>query len=140
MKLPLPLLCAALAACGPKPDGTGPGGADRPFENLDHDERITFMKRVVVPTMQPLFADHDPKFGNFGCRTCHGPGADEGRYTMPNEDLPKLGGNLTTKFDRRKLDFMLMEVKPTMAKLLGVPEWSPQAPQGFDCYACHDRE
>jgi hypothetical protein len=131
----------SLAACGPRVGTTEPSLDDRAFDTLNHDERIEFMKTRVVPAMQPVFVQHDAsKYASFGCRTCHGPTADDGEFHMPSGSLPKLTGDLTKKFPRAKLDWMLMEVKPTMAKLLKQKEWSPDDPYGFDCYACHERE
>src|SRR5688572_6062577 len=91
------------AACGSKtPATTTTGGADTgsatpvlpdvPFEKLDHDQQIQFMTERVVPTMGPLFKEHDLKeFAEFGCETCHGEGAEKkGEFDMPNPNLPKL--------------------------------------------------
>ena len=64
-----------VAACGPKPStstttstgggtaGVGAGSAEAvkpplpnvPFDSLDHEQRIQFMKEKVMPTMEPLF-------------------------------------------------------------------------------------
>ena len=135
------LFSIALLACTPRTATQEPSLDDRPFDELNHDERIEFMKLRVVPAMQPIFVQHDAtKFSSFGCQTCHGKGATDGEYHMPNDSLPRLSGDLTKKFSRAKLDWMLTEVKPTMAKLLKVKEWSPEDPYGFDCYACHSRE
>lgn len=136
------LLC--LAACGPKPTTAEPSATsflDLPFDQLDHDQRAEFMKQRVMPAMRPLFLQHDPvKFANFGCQTCHGEGWKEGAFGMPNDRLPKLGNDVTKKFKRADIDFMLTEVKPTMARLLKEKEWSPSDPSGFDCFACHTHD
>lgn len=130
-----------LLACTPRTNVQEASIDDRPFDQLNHDERIEFMKQRVVPAMQPVFVQHDAsKFSTFGCVTCHGKSADQGEFHMPSGSLPKLGGDLTKKFPRAKLDWMLTEVKPTMAKLLKVKEWSPEDPYGFDCFGCHERE
>jgi hypothetical protein len=131
----------ALASCGPKPSSTEPDLKDRPFDYLNQDERIAYMKEVVVPAMEPMFREHDPeKFKDFGCRTCHGDSVDSDTYTMPNEQLPKLGGDLTKQFKPEDLDFMLTEIKPNMARLLKTQEWTPADPHGLDCYTCHVRD
>jgi hypothetical protein len=36
--------------------------------------------------------------------------------------------------------FMGTVVKPKVAELLGLPEWSPQNMKGFGCYQCHTNE
>jgi len=135
------LLFAALFACGPRSAATTPSAQERSFDELNHDERIEFMLTSVVPAMQPIFVEQDAKrYQTFGCETCHGKAAADGQFHMPSDALPKLGGDLTKKFSRAKLDWMLTEVKPTMARLLKQKEWSPQDPYGFDCYSCHAHE
>lgn len=140
------------AACGSKtPATTTTGGGDTgsatpvlpdvPFEKLDHDQQIQFMKEVVVPTMTPLFKDHDPKeFAEFGCQTCHGPNAEKGEFEMPNPGLPKLNFADMTKHKKEDLEWMGKVIKPTMAKLLKEPEYSPETPDGFGCVHCHTVE
>ena len=135
------LLAAAAAACGPKPDPATPALPDVPFDQLDHDQKIVFMKQVVTPKMRPLFQGHDAqKFAEFGCKTCHGPDADSGEFHMPNDLLPKLNLADTSKFKARDLEFMQSEVKPTMAKLLRQQEHTPENTDGFGCLNCHAEE
>lgn len=146
----LAVLLLAAAACGPKSSSaTLPGDdttavsvlPDVPFEELDHEQRIQFMKEQVVPTMRPLFQQHDPgKFADFDCRTCHGDGADKGEFHMPNDQLPKLNFADMSKLEKRDVDWMTSTIKPTMAKLLREPEYSPEVPQGFGCAGCHPVE
>lgn len=111
---------------------------DVPFDQLDHDQQIEFMKTKVMPTMGPIFKNHDAKeFAEFGCKTCHGPGAEKGEFVMPNSDLPVLDFKDTSKYEKADLEWMSNEVKPTMAKLLGEPEYSQENPTGFGCGNCH---
>lgn len=136
-------LFLAAAACGPKPAPDGAGSAtavlpDVPFEQLDHDQKIQFMKQVVMPEMGPMFQRHDPeKFAKFDCKTCHGNDADRGHFHMPNDALTKLNFADMSEFKERDLEFMKNEVKPTMARLLKEPEHSPENPRGFGCLHCH---
>lgn len=114
---------------------------DVPFDSLDHEQRIQFMKEVVLPAMEPLFKGHDAKkFAEFGCKTCHGPGAEQGKFDMPNEGLPKLFGPGMPKFAKADLEWMGKEIKPTMAKLLKQTEYSEENPKGFGCLECHTME
>ena len=141
-----------LAACGSKssstttPTGEGQGSAvaalpDVPFEDLDHDQQIQFMKERVVPTMAPLFQQHDAEeFKDFGCKTCHGPGAEKGEFEMPNNELPKLTFADMSKFKKEDIEWMSKVIKPEMAKLLKEPEYSPENPEGFGCGHCHPVE
>jgi len=140
------------AACGSKtpatttPTGDGTGSAtavlpDVPFDKLDHDQQIQFMKEKVVPAMEPIFKNHDPKeFAEFGCKTCHGDGAEKGEFEMPNPNLPKLNFNDMSKHKKEDLEWMGGQVKPTMAKLLQEPEMTQESPTGFGCLACHTAE
>ncbi len=141
------------AACGSKssssttPTGGGDGSAvaaplpDVPFDSLNHDQKIQFMKEKVVPTMGPLFKEHDPQeFAEFGCVTCHGEGAKEGKFHMPNDKLPKLFGPSMDKHKKEDIEWMGKVIKPTMAKILQEPEYSEQVPDGFGCLHCHEQE
>ncbi|HMG24924.1 MAG TPA: hypothetical protein VK607_26490 [Kofleriaceae bacterium] len=147
------LLVAAallLAACGSKPASTttpkeGEGATvalpDAPFDDLDHDQRIEFMKQKVVPAMKPIYQNHDAKdFAQFGCVTCHGAQAKEGHFDMPNPKLPKLNFNDMSKFKKEDIEWMEKEVLPTMAKILGQPMYSKDNPKGFGCLECHTLE
>ena len=141
-----------VAACGSKaapatttttqPEATA-ALPDVPFDQLDHDQKIEFMKQKVVPAMEPIFKGHDPKeFAEFGCVTCHGKQAMEGHFDLPTADLPKLNFKDMSKYKKEDLEWMGGQVKPTMAKLLGRPEFDPNAPdpKAFGCQNCHMTE
>jgi len=151
------LLCAfaslvVAAACGSKtPAATTTTGGDTgsatpvlpdvPFEKLDHDQQIQFMKEKVVPAMEPIFKGHDAtEFAEFGCKTCHGDGAEKGEFDMPNPNLPKLDFSNMAKYKKEDLEWMGGKVKPAMAKLLQQPEMTQESPVGFGCLACHTAE
>ena len=138
-----------LAACGskaPTPNAPKEGDAaanvvvpDVPFDKLEHDQRIAFMKQKVVPTMKPIFQNHDAKkFAEFGCRTCHGEQAKEGHFDMPNPKLPKLNFTDMSKFKKEDIDWMHNEVWPTMGKLVQQELYSKDNPKGFGCLECHE--
>jgi hypothetical protein len=146
------LFVALIAACGGKSTTTttptppaGPTEAaakplpDVPFDQLDQDQRAQFMKEKVVPAMKPVFQNHDPKaYAEFGCKTCHGKEAEKGHFDMPNADLPKIGKTTDwSKFETKDVDWMKDEVKPAMAKVMNMPEWTPENPKGLGCTACH---
>jgi hypothetical protein len=148
------VIAAALfaASCGSKststaettPRGEGSASAvlpDVPFEDLDHDQRVEFMKQKVVPTMKPIFQGHDPTdFAGFGCQTCHGDGFKQGNFEMPNPRLPKLNFANMGKFKREDVEWMKQQVYPTMGKLLRIPLQSADNPKGFSCLNCHTQE
>ncbi|MGE0870796.1 MAG: hypothetical protein AB7P03_19675 [Kofleriaceae bacterium] len=143
------VLCAA--ACGstsstaPAPTAPTPAAKpalpDVPFDQLDHDQRAQFMDEKVVPVMAEIFKAHDPqKYATFGCKTCHGPGAEKGEFHMPNPELPKLNFSDMSKFKPEALEWMNSKVKPAMAALLKQPEMTKENPDGFGCLACHEME
>jgi hypothetical protein len=138
------------AACGSKtPSPTAPGAGegsaapvaalpDVAFEQLDHDQKIQFMKEKVMPVMGPLFQAHDAQgFADFSCKTCHGPGAEKGEFHMPYAGLPQLDFSDMSKFKKEDLEWMGKVIKPKMAELLKEPEYSPENPNGFGCMQCH---
>lgn len=140
-----------LAACGSKSSAPTTTTAkqepaqvvlpDVPFEKLEHEQRIEFMKQKVMPVMEPIFKNHDPKeYAEFGCVTCHGKQALEGHFDMPSTDTPKLNFKDMSKWKPEDLEWMSKEVKPAMAKLLSVAEYTPENPTGFGCQGCHTTE
>jgi hypothetical protein len=146
-------IALAFAACGGKP-GAQPKPPepvaqaalpDVPFDKLEPEQKQQFMKEKVVPTMAPLFQAHDAKkYAEFACKTCHGPGATDGHFDMPNAKLPRLVTKEliagTSKLDKRDIEWMTTQVKPTMAKLLGRAQSTPESTDGFGCHACHPVE
>jgi hypothetical protein len=56
---------------------------------------------------------------------------------MPNGDLPKLDFNDMSKFDKKDVEWMETEVKPTMAKILQMQEMTKENMKGFGCLGCH---
>jgi hypothetical protein len=160
----LALLAILLAAaCGSKSktpdttggDGTGDrGGTDQgvpsgplaagQWETLDDETRAKFMKNVVLPDMKAKFQGFDAEeFAGFDCKTCHGSGVDNGKFEMPNPELPQLSMQEIQAPDedhKAITEFMMTQVKPGMATLLGLPEYSPETPDGFGCMHCHTME
>jgi hypothetical protein len=152
----LSMLVLAAASCGGKTKAAdttvvgGGGGADAvpsgplaagQWETLDDKTRAQFMGKVVKPTMKELFQTYDgEEFADFDCETCHGDGVQSGNFEMPNPELPQLSSDMIMNPDPDMAaitDVMKTKVRPTMATLLGLPEWSPQAPDGFGCMNCH---
>lgn len=138
------LACIALlAACGSKsPSPTGPGSAtpalpDVPFDKLSHEQKAELMQDKVVPALEPVFKQHDAKrFAEFGCETCHGKGAEQRHFRMPNPELPQLSRDMS-KFKKEDIEWMATQVKPAMAKVLQLKEWTPEDQTGFGCSGCH---
>src|SRR5690242_17983726 len=106
------VLVLLIAACGSKaPAPAQPTQTaqvtlpDVPFDQLDQDQREAFMKQNVMPVMKPIFQHHDAHdFEKFQCETCHGKGAAQGHFDMPNPELPKLDFSDMKKWKQEDLD------------------------------------
>jgi hypothetical protein len=118
------------------------------WEKMSKDERKKYMKTVVAPEMKKAFVAFNAKaYANMNCVTCHGDGATDGTFKMPNPKLPKLpapkdqaGFMALMQKKPDVVKFMSGQVKPKMATLLNMPEWTPQKPVGFSCYNCHTHD
>jgi len=134
----------------PKPPEPAPPAADGDKPKVDwaamkKPERKKYMKTVVLPAAQKMFAAYDAKkYKRVTCQLCHGDGAAKGTFTMPNPELPKLPTTMEgfKELSAKKpemVKFMGEQVKPQMAALLGMAEFTPKNPTGFGCYACHGK-
>ena len=135
------LVCALVPACKAK-DPVVPEGASKTWPEMNDKERAEHMGAVVLPRMKALFQEFDgERFADFSCGTCHGPGAEDGSFEMPNPGLPHLDPSGVFKKHRKATpeiaDFMWKEVEPEMAKLLGLPRYSFVKKTGFGCGDCH---
>ncbi len=98
-----------------------------------------------MPKMGALFHDYDAtKYADPKCGLCHGAGAKDGSFKMPNPDLPKLpatpdGFKKLAAKHGKIMTFMSEKVKPTMAGLVGEPPMDPKTGQGFGCFECHTK-
>ena len=127
------------------PAGTGTPAADPHAgagwrDDMTKEQKMAFMKARVSPEMAKTFQAADAKrYGDFGCKTCHGP-----QYKDPDDFLPKLtmkDGKLTCFAEKPEVSkFMATKVVPQMAALFGKPPYDPATHQGFGCAGCHHIE
>jgi hypothetical protein len=109
-------------------------------------DKGAYMKAAVLPKMGPLFHDYDAKrFADAKCVLCHGEGAKDGTFTMPNPGLPKLpatpdGFKKLQARHPEAVEFMSKKVVPTMAALLGEEPYDPKTGKGFGCFECHTKQ
>ncbi len=148
-----PAGAAPSAVPGPAPSVATPAGTPSvtqpgPGEwgTWSHDKKLTWMKFGVMPKMSQAFHDVDPaRYAEPRCGLCHGAGAKDGSFKMPNPDLPKLP---KTPADFMKLAaakpkvfaFMKDVVSPQMAALLGEQPFDMKTGKGFGCMECHTQK
>jgi hypothetical protein len=127
-------------SAAPEPAPVAPPPRD--WHALTEDQKKEVMKSEVVPKMKELFGALDAKrFPDVKCTTCHGEGAMKGKFEMPNPKLPKLdmknGFEKHKKKDAKIVAFMMEQVVPEMAKIIGEPVYDPATGKGFGCMECH---
>ena len=106
-------------------------------DSMSKDQQAAYMKAKVVPAMGPVFKEHDAKkYGEFSCKTCHGPAFKEPKDYLPH--LTMKDGKMKEFADKPEMaKFMLEKVTPAMASAMGMKPFDPQTHQGFGCGGCH---
>jgi hypothetical protein len=116
------------------------------WKDMKHAARMEHMKTVVFPAMKAAFTAFDPDdFKDFKCATCHGAGAADKTFKMPNPKLPKLpadeaGFKQLAAKEGDAVKFMSETVVPKMAAMLGETPYDPATHQGFGCFECHTKK
>ncbi len=143
------LLASAVAACGgsdkpaePKPAEPKPAVA---WAAMTRPQKLQVMKHKVMPAMEAAFTAYDAaRYADFSCETCHGDGASDGSFRMPNPQLPvlhmdKQGWERMMAEQPVASRFMIDKVERGMADLLGIPPYDPDTHEGFNCLRCHTK-
>ena len=131
------------AAAPPPMPPVGPNSMGWP--TWSHEKKLAYMKQTVMPAEREIFGRFEPlRFAGMTCETCHGQGARDGSYKMPNPDLPHIvggRGGFQELADKQPetLRFMQSVVGPETARLLGYSEFDMAKHVGFSCYQCHVR-
>jgi hypothetical protein len=135
---------APVASAAPSAAPTAPPGppGDGDWDKWSHDWKKAYMISDVMPKMGELFKSYDAKhYSDMKCKTCHGAGAEDGSFKMPNPDLPKLDikGKLKTEKAKhpKAVEFMMKKVEVQMASLVGEKPFDPKTGKGFGCGECH---
>ncbi len=141
--LPAILVVAACGGSNPKPAQPETSLA---WKDMNHEQRGAYMKKVVMPRMKEVWTAFDPQYADMDCKTCHGPGADDHSFTMPNPDIRPLPDSeerfkalFASDEDVAKFTpFMGQQVVPEMARLLQLTPFDPATMSGdFSCSSCH---
>jgi hypothetical protein len=134
---------ASVAPTAPAASSASAAGAAPKWHAMNHQQRVDFMKAVVMPKMKTEFAAFDAKrYPSITCATCHGDGAKDGSFKMPNPKLPKApsdmaGFNKLMEAKPEMTKFMASKIVPQMAELLGEEPFDPKTGKGFGCHDCH---
>jgi hypothetical protein len=128
---------AETAAAPAAPEAPAAPAHDVWTKDLTKDQQVAFMKKNVVPEMEPVFKGYDAKmFDKFSCKTCHGPA-----FKNPHDFLPKLvfkDGKITSFEKKPEISkFMAEQVVPHMATAMGMKPFDPATKEGFGCGGCH---
>ncbi len=143
----LSIVLAVLTACGGSAKPAPPESA-KPlvWKDMNLEQREKYMKDVVLPKTKELFVAFDAKYQSMDCATCHGDGAKDGSFEMPNPKIKPLP-NTEEAFMAwaakdadagRYAQFMATKLQPLMGELLQETVFDPQTKTGeLSCTACH---
>jgi hypothetical protein len=113
---------------------------------MDANQRQAYMKDVVMPRTKELFVAFDAKYQTMDCKTCHGDGAEDGSFEMPNlkiKPLPNTEEAFMAWVSKdpeaaRYAEFMATKLEPLMGELLQIPVFDPKTGKGeLSCQSCH---
>lgn len=152
-RLSIVLALLAVAACGGSSHPATPApspAAKVAWKDMDADQRHAFMEDVVMPRSKELFMAFDAeRYQDMDCKTCHGPGADDKSFEMPNPDIAPLPTSeeaymawiAKDQGAARMTPFMSEKVEPLMIELLQLTPFDPATKTGeFGCMGCHTLE
>jgi len=113
---------------------------------MNAEQRGTYMTDVVLPKTKEIFVAFDPKYSTMDCKTCHGPGAEDGSFEMPSTGIKPLPATpeafmawIGKDADAaRYTEFMASKVEPLMGELLQMSVFNPETKTGdLSCGNCH---
>jgi hypothetical protein len=137
-----PAASAAPAASGAStaaPAATGaPATARLAFSTMSSQQKLEHMKAVVMPKMSKVFQEGDAKrYGDFGCKTCHGEKKQDPHVVLPKLTLSGDGFKKLMAAKPEVTKFMAEKVTPAMVEAMGEKPYDPQTHKGFGCGGCH---
>ncbi len=146
----IPALLVVAACGGASHPATPTPAAKVAWKDMNADQRTAFMKDVVMPRAKEVFMAFDAeRYKDMDCKTCHGPGAEDKSFEMPNPDIAPLPNSeeaymawIAKDEDAARLTpFMSEKVEPLMIELLQLTPYDPATKTGeFGCTGCHTLE
>jgi len=128
---------AASSAPAPAPAATA-APARVAFSTLSAEQKLQRMKSVVMPSMSKVFQEGDAKkYGEFGCKTCHGDKKQDPHVVLPKLTLSGDGFAKLMATKPAVTKFMAEKVTPAMAEAMGDKPYDPATHEGFGCGGCH---
>jgi hypothetical protein len=118
--------------------GDGDAPAAKGWATMDRDARLTYMGTEVLPKMKEAFKQRG--FDTFKCANCHGEDYKEVEFKMPNDLTPLNPDNPIQSgmdLDEEMTKFMVSEVLPQMAEMLGKETDVTTGKGEFGCLSCH---
>ncbi len=113
---------------------------------MNLEQRTNYMKDVVLPKTKELFVTVDAKYETMDCITCHGDGAKDGSFEMPNpkiKPLPSSEEAFVAWVSKdpaagKMAEFMSTKLEPLMGELLQKAVYDPATKTGeLGCTTCH---
>ena len=122
----------------PATTGPGPAALGPAFATMTNEQKLQHMKKIIQPTMGQIFSEYDgKKYGEFGCRTCHGEKKQDPHVVLPKLTLSGDGFQKLMAAKPAVMKFMGEKVTPAMASAMGAKAFDPATHQGFGCGGCH---
>jgi hypothetical protein len=125
---------------GSDDDDAAPYVQPAPWDDLDEDQRLEFMRELFEPQMREVFQGFDGmEFEEFKCETCHGTDMEEADYAMPNGLIPldNRGNPAEPSYRAEEMEELMDdEVVPLGQELLEQPDAGQNQ---WGCFACHEQ-
>jgi hypothetical protein len=135
-----------VAACGGS-HGKASAPAPALWKDMNAEQRLAYMEKVVMPRAKQVFVEFDAeRYKDMDCKTCHGPGADDRSFEMPNPAIKPLPNSPEAFMAlyaqdadvQRFTPFMSDKVEPMMGELLQMTVFDPKTDTGeLSCSTCH---
>jgi hypothetical protein len=143
--LPAPVASGTPAATPAATPGATPAATPTPtpagamaFSTMSNEQKLAHMKTVIMPGMSKIFQEGDPKrYGDFGCKTCHGDKKQDPHVVLPKLTLSGDGFQKMMAAKPAVTKFMAEKVTPAMATAMGEKPYDPATHKGFGCGGCH---